>query len=190
MADEAMAAEAKGGKEAPKAGLPLIPLVMAVLVAVVASVGGLGGAAYWMVKSGRLPMGGGPAKVEAAVKVEETKARLVTLDPLLVNLADEGGKAYLRVGIVLRVIDPPPPVKAAKEEKKEEKPEKGKVVVNESDVLMRDAALGVLGRETGEALLAADGKERLKGTLRTALQARVPEIKVVDVLFTEFLVQR
>ena len=192
MADEAVAAEGKdagGDPKEAKGGLSVVSLILVVLVAVTASVGGLGGAAYYLVKSGRLSLGGStPAKVEAAEKVEEVKARLVVLDPLLVNLADEGGKAYLRVAMTVRVVDPPP-VKGAKE-KPEEKPEKGKVVVNESDVLMRDAALTVLGRATGEALLAADGKEKLKGQLQGALQASVPKLKVMDVLFTDFLVQR
>ena len=194
MADEAVAAaEGRDSKEGQKAepagksGPSMITLVLVVLLAVVMAVGGLGGAGYWLVKSGRLSLGGAPAKVEAAEKVEE-KSRMVALDPLLVNLADEGGKAYVRVVMAVRVVDPPP-VKGAKE-KPEEKPEKGKVVVNETDVLMRDAALGVLGRETGEALLAPDGKDKLKEKLRTALQASVPKVKVMEVLFTDFLVQR
>lgn len=189
MADEAVAAGAEGKAAEAKGGLSMIKLVLVVLVAVMVAVGALGGAGYWLVKSGRLGLGGGPPKVEAAVKpVEEPKMRLVVLDPLLVNLADDGGKAYLRVAMTVRVVDPPP-VKGAKKEP-EEKPEKGKVVVNEGDVLMRDAALTVLGRETGEALLAADGKERLKEKLRAALQTSVPKVKVADVLFTDFLVQR
>ena len=190
MADAAEEVEAKGSAGGgEKAGLPIVPLVLAILVAVIFSVGGLGAAGYWLVKSGRIPMSGGPVKVEAAEKAEPVKTRMMTLDPLLVNLADEGGKAYLRVGIVLRVEEPPP-VKGKKEEKAEEKSEKGKTAVNESDVMMRDAALGVVGRETGEALLATDGKDRLKDELKAAMQARVPEVKVVDVLFTDFLVQR
>ena len=55
---------------------------------------------------------------------------------------------------------------------------------------MRDAALEVLGRRTGAELLAPDGKEKLKADLRTAMAKHVPEVKVVDVLFTEFLVQQ
>ena len=92
----AEAAETKAGKEAPqgaaKAGTSLITLVVAVLAAVLLAVGAVGAAGYWLVSSGKLPVGGGPAKVEAAVKPEPVKARLVTLDPMLVNLSDEGGK--------------------------------------------------------------------------------------------------
>ena len=173
MADEAKAAEAGAAPKEAKGGMSMMKLALVVLVAVMASVGGLGGAGYYLVKSGRLSLGGAvPAKVEAAEKVEEVKARLVVLDPLLVNLADEGGKSYLRVAMTVRVVDPPP-VKGAKKEP-EEKPEKGKVVVNEADVLMRDAALTVLGRATGEGLLAADGKEKLKEQLRRRCRRPCP----------------
>ena len=124
MADGAEEADAK--KAAKGGGLPLIPLVLAIVVAVMVSVGALGGAGYWLVKSGRLSLGGGATKVEAAEKAETAKTKLVPLDPLLVNLADAGGHAYLRIGIVLREEEPELPKNAKGKEAKEEKPEKGK----------------------------------------------------------------
>jgi flagellar FliL protein len=55
---------------------------------------------------------------------------------------------------------------------------------------MRDAALTILGRETSEGLLEPQGKDRLREELKTSFTAKLPEKKVVDILFTEFLVQR
>ncbi len=116
------------------------------------------------------------------------KTRVVVLDPLLVNLADQGGGGYLRVVLALGIEDPPLPKDA---KPKEEKPaEKGKVAVNEVDVKMRDVALSVLGRETSQGLLAPDGKELLKQQLSHAISEHLPEVKVVHVMFAEFLVQR
>lgn len=165
--------------------LPLIPLVITVLVAVIAAVGLCAGAGFWLVRSGRLPALAGPANVEAAVKPVELPTHLVILDPLLVNLADPDGHAYLRVSLTLRIQDKP----LAKGEKpKEEAAAKGKPV-NEFEAAERDVALSVLGRQTSDRLLAESGKEQLKQALKTSFTEHVPEVKVQEVLLTEFLVQ-
>jgi flagellar FliL protein len=48
----------------------------------------------------------------------------------------------------------------------------------------------VLGRQTADGLLAADGKEHLKTELKSALVEHNADLKVKDVFFTDFLVQR
>ena len=106
----------------------------------------------------------------------------VALDALLVNLADADAKAYLRVSMMLQVEDPP----AAKEKKAEEKT-KGPTP---EETALRDSALEVLGRERSADLLEANGKTRLKQALRAKFASANADVKVKDVLFTDFLVQR
>ncbi len=130
--------------------------------------------------------GCGTPKVEAAAKVDAPKTHLVALEPLIVNLADEGGRSYLRVAMTLKVQDPEP-VKG--EKAKEEAPAKGKPV-NELEAAERDIALTVVGRETSLELLTMDGKETLKDRLRVAMSQKLSDARVMDVMFTEFLVQR
>jgi flagellar FliL protein len=178
---------AEVGKQAQKPAVPLLTLVAAMLGAVLVAVAALGGVGFWLVKSGKLPMGGASAKTEiVTIEVAKEKPELAALEPLLVNLADTDGRSYLRIGVTL-VIQPKPVVKGDKA--KEEKPEKGKPV-NEHEAAERDALLSVLGRQTGEALLGPDGKEQLKLQMRAALKSRVPDVIVDDILITEFLVQR
>lgn len=164
------------------------PGVMSILLAAVGAggivVAGCGGVAIWLSKSGRLGLPTGVPRVEAATVTEPAKTHLVALEPLLVNLADDGGHSYLRAGLTLRVADAPAPKGA-----KAEEPAKGKPV-NEFEADERDAALAVMGRETTAELLAPEGKEALKQALRKALAEHVPDVKVTDVLFTEFLVQK
>jgi len=169
----------------PKGGSSLVLMIGLSLLMVFLVLGGIGGAGFWLVKSGRVTLPGGVPAVQAAAKAEPVKTRLMALNPLLVNLADEGGAGYLRVEIVVRVVDAP-----AASGKEEKAAEKGKTAVNEDEVVMRDAALGVLSRETSDTLLAPEGKSQLKDSLRKAFGASASNVKVVDVMFTEFLVQR
>jgi flagellar FliL protein len=161
------------------ARFPVVPLLIAVLVGVVIAALGIGGIVYYLARSGRLPVQNAVAsKAEPAVPIT---THVMVLEPLLVNLADAGGSAYLRVSLTLRVADAV--------DKKGAKPKDDKSG-NEAVAEVRDTALTVLGRQTADGLLAADGKERLKAELKAALAEHNADLKVTDVFFTDFLVQR
>ncbi len=139
----------------------------------------MGGFLYYLVRSGRLTtQAAAVSKVKSAA---QAPTRLVSLDPLLVNLADPDGTAYLRLSLVLRVAD----ASANKaDDAKAAKDDEGEVDA------VRDTALAVLGRQTSDSLLALDGKDRLKSELRRSLAQHNPKLKVTDLFFTDFLVQR
>jgi flagellar FliL protein len=162
---------------------------MAMIVAVVLGAGAVGGGLYYALKTGKLTLPGGSMvpKVEAQEK-EPPKTHGLVMEPILVNLQDPGGRAYLRVGITLRVLDDEP-AKGAKA--KEEKPaEKGPKPPTEAETSARDVILTVLGQQTSDDLLEADGKEALKAKLRAGLKEHDPDLKVTELFYTEFLVQR
>jgi flagellar FliL protein len=187
MSDETEEEAAAPVASAAKAKVPVLPLLLGIVLSVVLSTAAIGGGMYWAVKSGHLPLAGMTVtKVEVVEAPPPAKTKLIPLEPLLINLADPDGRAYLRVALTLKVEDPPP-AKGAKP--KEEKAEKGGPK-NEFDAEERDAAFGILGKETAAQLLEPDGKERLKKDLIAELKVRVPDVKVQDVLITEFLVQR
>lgn len=94
------------------------------------------------------------------------------LDTFVLNLSDPGQRSYLRVGIDLglnRALG------------RNEAPPLGPV---------RDTIIGVLGQAKADDLVTAEGKTRLKQDLLHALQNRVPELGVMEIYFTEFLIQR
>jgi flagellar FliL protein len=160
---------------------PVVPLLIAVLVGVLIAGLAAGGVVYYLVHSGKLPtQGGAGARREAATPLV---THAIVLEPLLVNLADDGGNAYLRVAMTLRV--------ANAIDNKGPKPKDEKVKDGNEDVpAVRDTTLMVLGRQTSKGLMAPDGKERLKAELKSALAEHNTDLKVVDVFFTDFLVQR
>ena len=184
-AEALVAGEVLEGSVKP-AGLGFVPLVLALAVAIALAMVTAGGAMYWLIRSGRLAAQSGTGASKASAVLQPPASHEVALEPLLVNLADEGGRAYLRVSITLRVLDSP----LAKGEKAKAKEEKPKSPLIPYDAEIRDAALSVIGGETAAHLLAPDGKQKLKADLRSSIAGRVPEMKVDDLFFTEFLVQQ
>lgn len=162
---------------------PVGPLLMAVVAGLVIAALVVGGGAYWLVRTGRMPLQG--AVVVKAGETAPVATHVVMLEPLVVNLSDADGNAYLRVTMALRVADV-----AGKKEAGASDEKTGGTGGIASLAEVRDTALTVLGQQTSVELLAPGGKERLKSQLKTAFAGHDPEVKVVDVFFTDFLVQR
>jgi flagellar FliL protein len=159
-------------------------MLLAIVTGIVISGLGAGGVVYYLSRSGRVPMERGIAqKGEANVPVA---THSMVLEPLLVNLADAGGNSYLRVSLTLRVaVEADKKGAKAKDEKSRD--DKGS---DDAVAEVRDTVLSVLGRQTADGLLAADGKEHLKAELKVALAEHNSSLKVMDVFYTDFLVQR
>jgi flagellar protein FliL len=159
-------------------------VLIAVVVGVVIAALSVGGILYYLARSGRLPMQEGATRKTGAVVPIATHA--MALEPLLVNLADAGGNSYLRLALTLRVVD----VTENKSVKTKDEKSKADKDTDEAVAAVRDTVLTVLGRQTADGLLAADGKEHLKAELKAALVEHNTDLKVTDVFFTDFLVQR
>jgi flagellar FliL protein len=160
-------------------------MLLAVVAGVVIATAGIGGVAYYLMRTGRFPAPGGTSGKAEAVTPAPTHA--MVLEPLLVNLADAGGSSYLRVALTLRMAD------ASDKKGSQAKDGKNKDDKNASDeaaASVRDTVLTVLGRQTADGLLANDGKEHLKSALKAALAEHNADLKVMDIYFTDFLVQR
>jgi flagellar protein FliL len=166
------------------AKVPVVPLLIAVVVGVVIATLGVGGVVYYLARTGRLPM-----QVRAPQKIEvdaPIATHSMALEPLLVNLADAGGSSYLRIAMTLCIAD----VADKKGTKTKDEKSKNDRAADEEGAAVRDTVLTVLGRQTAEGLLATDGKEHLKTDLKKALAEHNADLKVMDVFFTDFLVQR
>lgn len=105
------------------------------------------------------------------------------LEPFVVNLADAGGHGYARIGLTLRLAAPDGA--AAKDAAKKDSPD----ATGDLRDVARDTVISVLSQQQSADLLAPGGKDHLKELLRQAMRARDPRLQVVDIYFTEFLVQ-
>ena len=169
--------------DAVAAKVPIVPLLLAVVAGVVIATGSVGGVFYYLAHTGRLSMQGGVT--QRADAIAPTMTRAMVLEPLLVNLADAGGSSYLRIALTLRIAEVADKkgTKPAGEKSKDDK-------ADDAVAAVRDTVLTVLGRQTAEELSTAVGKEHLKTELKAALAEHNSDLKVKDIFFTDFLVQR
>ena len=160
-------------------------LIIAVLSVIVLAGGGA--AAYWMWAGSRAASdadataegaGESDAAGEATAKVKSKvpeDAGLVEFPGFLVNLADEGGQAYLRTTLSLLVAS--------------EAEAKALATKPALKSLLRSSILEVLAQQTGGVLVTPKGKEDLKRAIVAKVDALGLEVKVQDVLFSDFVVQ-
>ncbi len=151
--------EQKEVQEKPKSKKKLL-IILPLLVVLLG--GGAAGAYFKFVR----PPGEGTGeekRVETAV---------YEMDTFLVNLADEGGKRFLKATIKIKVSSPD----VAKE-------------CSSRNFEMRDLILTLLSSKESQEVLRPDDKLVLKRQIMEALNRTLRKGQTLDVYFTEFLVQ-
>ena len=160
--DEAEADAAPPPQKKGRSKLLIVALLLLVLL-------GGGGASWWYFMQPATAAEGGEAEAK-----EEARPGLVTFEPFVVNLADPGGRKFLRVGVQLLL------------------PDESTAVEFEEDELeisrVRSAVLELLTTRTAADVNTVEGRAALKKSIaETAHQ--VGHVEVRDVLFKEFVVQ-
>jgi flagellar FliL protein len=176
------AASEKGKTDGKKGGSKKL-LIVAVAVLLLLG-GGAGGYWFFVMRpqaaaaeeaAGESEHGEEPGAKKKKKKPAEGGAAL-KFDPFVVNLADEGGTRYLRVGLSL-VIE------GDEAEAKEFEETKVKLL------RIRSAVLELLSQQTSEHVVTAEGKQALKEAIEQHASEILEPVGVTDVLFTEFVVQ-
>ena len=164
--NQPVSAAAAPAKKSRK-GLVIILIVVLLLLA------GGGGGAYWFMFHGN----GAAEAAEADPEPEPPPPAtgIVPLAPFVVNLADPSGTRFLRVSMSLVVAD-----EAVAKEIEEEK------VVH---ARLRSAILELLAQKQSTELVTPEGKAELKKAIAEGVAHAAHELKVEDVLFSEFIVQ-
>jgi flagellar FliL protein len=153
-------------------------MLLVVLLALVSSAGG-GLISFVLISRSLAAQGKADEKPEKAEqeRIAEMleKSAVIPLEPFVVNLADTDAARYLRIKISLMVDD--------KSKLKE---------VSENQALqlkVRDIILESLTAKRSQDLINAEGKNNLRHEIqnKVAIYFRAP--KLVDVMFTEFVIQ-
>jgi len=117
----------------------------------------------------------------------------------VVNLADPGGRRFLRATVVVEVA--PPPKESAEHAADSSHAAEGgaaaespavvalRAEINQKMPIINDALNSLLTSKTFEQIYTLEGKETLRNEIKEELNRRLPEFGVITVYFTEFVVQ-
>jgi flagellar FliL protein len=146
----------------PAKGKPLV-----LILGVVLGLCGVGGGGYWYARRS--------APAGQAAHVKEPEHGILAFEPFVVNLADPGASRFLRTTVQLVVGN----------EAEAEHAKKTPVVMMQA----RGAILELLTVQTSDALVTPAGKTSLKKAIAERVGPALENVKVVDVLFSDFVVQ-
>ncbi len=163
----------------PRNWRPLVKWIVLSLLLLLL-LGGAGGGVWWFffhkpaVEASEGEGGEGEGEA-AAAPAKPTGDGIVAMEPFLVNLADKDASRFLRVTLRLVV---------------ETKKEATEISENEvARTRLRSAVLELLTQQLAQTLTTAEGKEQLKKAIAERATRVLGDRKVLDVLFTDFVVQ-
>ena len=148
--------------------------VLIIIISVAVLFMGMVGAGFFILwnKISQVPLD--PSKVAEMPVEEEENAigPLYTLDTMIVNLSDHGGKRYLRVTMALELSDP-----------------EAVATIESRLPQIRDAVLMILPTKTYDDVSTTDGKIALRNQVMEKINALMTKGRVNNIYFTEFVVQ-
>ncbi len=181
MAEEAAVEEQEETPKKPRKGSSIAKMVLIIVLAVVSSAGG--SVLSWVLISRTMHVqaAGQDEKADPKKAEEENlaevleKSAVVPLEPFVVNLADAEAARYLRIKVSLMIDD---------------KTKLAAVTENQAlQLKVRDVVLSCLTNKTSHELINEDGKNKLRHEIQNKVTVYFREPKLVDVMFTEFVIQ-
>lgn len=135
---------------------------------------------------------GPPAAAAELAKAEIPEpGRLYPTSERVINLADPGGRRYLKVQVAVEFAKTPGETKdKGHHGSAESEAKKFRAAVEAaSGPVIEDVVGAVLSARTAEELLTTAGKTAVKGELRTKLQEALPKETIKNVYFMQFVIQ-
>ena len=121
--------------------------------------------------------------------LEPGQGIMINMSTKIINLADPGGRKYIRLTVALEFAPDNPDYRDLPEEEAAVYLEEFQTEVANSMPSMDDVVITLLSTKTFEELYTAEGKEALRTEVRDAINERLSELTVISVYFTEFVVQ-
>ncbi len=106
----------------------------------------------------------------------------------IVNLAEPGGKKFIRVTATLEFA-PPAGYSSLPEEEQTTELSNFTAAINSKIPVLDDTIVTLLSSKEFAAVYSTEGKDELRQEIIDAINARLPEYKVIYVYFKEFVMQ-
>jgi len=129
---------------------------------------------------------------EAAAAAEEFKPGdgiMLNMSTKIINLMDPGGRKYIRVTVVVEFAPDEPEYESLPEEEKNAYLTEFNNKLNARLPIMDDTVITLLSTKTYEELYTAEGKEKLRLEIQEILAQKMPDLHIISIYFTEFVVQ-
>ncbi|MBK6791032.1 MAG: flagellar basal body-associated FliL family protein [Anaerolineales bacterium] len=129
---------------------------------------------------------------EAAAAAEEFKPGdgiMLNMSTKIINLMDPGGRKYIRVTVVVEFAPDEPEYESLPEEEKNAYLTEFNNKLNSRLPIMDDTVITLLSTKTYEELYTAEGKEKLRLEIQEILAQKMPDLHIISIYFTEFVVQ-
>ena len=114
---------------------------------------------------------------------------MVNMSTKIINLVDPTGRKYIRLTVVVEFAPDNPEYGALPAEEKTAYLVEFTDKLNSKMPIMDDAVITLLSTKTYDDLYTADGKEKLRAEIMDDLSKRLPDLHIISIYFTEFVVQ-
>lgn len=124
-----------------------------------------------------------------ATEMHPGEGYMLNMSTKIINLVDPGGRRYIRVTVVVEVAPDNPEYETLPEEEKIAYETAFEEKLNSKLPIMDDTVITLLSTKTYEDLYTAEGKEALRAEILATLQEKLPDLQILAIYFTEFVVQ-
>jgi flagellar FliL protein len=114
---------------------------------------------------------------------------MMDMSTKIINLVDPTGHRYIRLTIVVEFAPDSPEFFSMPEEEQSTYLAEFKDRLSTRVPIMDDAVITLLSTKTYEDLYTADGKEKLRAEIMNDLASKLPDLHIISIYFTEFVVQ-
>jgi flagellar FliL protein len=114
---------------------------------------------------------------------------MLNMPTKIINLVDPGGHKYIRLTIVVEFAPDNPEYESLPEEEKTHYLTEFENTLNSRLPIMDDTVITLLSTKTYEDLYTAEGKEELRVEITDILSQKLPDLHIISIYFTEFVVQ-